>query len=78
MITPNTITVEIAANDDEHGVIMLDPSQASPVYINEDQSSPRAVLSMRREGGTFGEVSIKYSISDQYIFDVCSFLIIIM
>ena len=56
--SPGTVTVEIAANDDQHGVIMFDPSQQSPVYINEDQPSPRAVLNVRREGGTFGEVSL--------------------
>ena len=55
--SPDTVTVEIAANDDQHGMIMFDPSQQSPVYINEDQPSPRAVLNVRREGGTFGEVS---------------------
>ena len=56
--SPDTVTVEIAANDDQHGMIMFDPSQQSPVYINEDQPSPRAVLNVRREGGTFGEVCL--------------------
>ena len=55
--SPDTVTVEIEANDDQHGMIMFDSSQQSPVYINEDQPSPRAVLNVRREGGTFGEVS---------------------
>lgn len=52
-------TVIIAANDDQHGVILFDPAQPVTMYINEDQASPTASLTIKREGGMFGQVILQ-------------------
>lgn len=52
---PQSTVVTIAANDDQHGVIVFDSSLKSTVYIDEDQTKD-FTLSVLRQAGAFGQV----------------------
>lgn len=59
LVSPSTATVVISANDDQHGVVALDSGEPNPMYINEDQPVASALVTVRRQAGTFGQVSVK-------------------
>lgn len=56
LVHPANATVIISPNDDQHGVISLDTNEANPAYINEDQPVSSVLVTVRRLGGTFGQV----------------------
>lgn len=57
IVSPDTMVVTIAGNDDQHGVVGFDPVMEFPVYMNEDAVDGGVFLMIIREGGAFGNVS---------------------
>lgn len=59
IISPDTVTITINGNDDQHGVIGFDPVTQFPLYMNEDAADGSVSMVLVREGGTYGNVSIR-------------------
>ncbi|CAB1319363.1 unnamed protein product, partial [Coregonus sp. 'balchen'] len=64
LIPPNAVLVTIEPNDKPHGVLSISSSPLTqPISINEDVTGRFDGISIVRNGGNYGDVSVNWTIS---------------
>ncbi|CAB1321522.1 unnamed protein product [Coregonus sp. 'balchen'] len=64
LIQPNTVLVTIEPNDKPHGVLSISGSQLTQlISINEDKTDRFDGISIVRNGGNYGDISVNWTIS---------------
>uniref|UniRef100_A0A8C5D7Y0 Adhesion G-protein coupled receptor V1 n=1 Tax=Gouania willdenowi TaxID=441366 RepID=A0A8C5D7Y0_GOUWI len=64
LVSPNAVLVTIEPNDKPHGVLSISSSALiQPIIINEDQTQRFEGIIIVRNGGSYGAVSVNWTIS---------------
>ncbi|XP_051546873.1 adhesion G-protein coupled receptor V1 isoform X1 [Myxocyprinus asiaticus] len=63
LLSPSIVLVTIEPNDKPYGVLSISPSPIHPLIINEDLTQVYEGITIVRNGGTHGAVSVRWNIT---------------